>query len=76
MPVPLDQLLLFLIGSVLVTIVPGPDMALVMRQVFIGGTALAQRTIFGNLTGLAVHAPRSPQGCPRCSSPPPRRTRW
>ena len=56
MPVPLDQLLLFLVGSILVTIVPGPDMALVMRQVFVGGTALAQRTILGNLSGLAVHA--------------------
>jgi threonine/homoserine/homoserine lactone efflux protein len=56
MPVPLDQLLLFLVGSILVTIVPGPDMALVMRQVFLGGTALAQRTIMGNLSGLAVHA--------------------
>jgi threonine/homoserine/homoserine lactone efflux protein len=30
-------------------------MALVMRQVFVGGTALAQRTILGNLSGL-VHA--------------------
>ena len=56
MPVPLDQLLLFLPGSILVTIVPGADMALVMRQVFVGGTALAQRTIFGNLSGLVVHA--------------------
>jgi threonine/homoserine/homoserine lactone efflux protein len=55
-PVPLDQLLLFLPGSILVTVVPGPDMALVMRQVFVGGTALAQRTILGNLTGLVVHA--------------------
>ena len=56
MPVPIEQLLLFLPGSILVTIVPGADMALVMRQVFVGGTALAQRTIFGNLTGLVVHA--------------------
>ena len=56
MPVPINQLLLFLVGSILVTIVPGPDMALVMRQVFIGGTALAQRTIFGNMTGIVVHA--------------------
>jgi len=55
-PVPLDQLLLFLVGSILVTIVPGPDMALVMRQVFMGGTALAQRTIFGNMTGILFHA--------------------
>ena len=56
MPVPLEQLAPFLVGSILVTIVPGPDMALVMRQVFIGGTKLAQRTIFGNLTGIVVHA--------------------
>jgi len=56
MPVPSEQLLQFLIGSILVTIVPGPDMALVTRQVLIGGTSLAQRTIFGNLTGLVVHA--------------------
>ena len=56
MPVPIDQLLLFLPGSILITIVPGADMALIMRQVFVGGTALAQRTIYGNLTGLVVHA--------------------
>lgn len=56
MPVPIDDLLLFLGGSILVTVVPGADMALVMRQVLVGGTALAQRTIFGNLTGLVVHA--------------------
>ena len=56
MPVPIDQLLPFLAGSILITVVPGADMALIMRQVFIGGTALAQRTIFGNLTGLVVHA--------------------
>jgi threonine/homoserine/homoserine lactone efflux protein len=56
MPVPIEQLLPFLVGSILVTVVPGPDMALVTRQVLIGGTSLAQRTIFGNLTGLVVHA--------------------
>src|SRR6476619_606832 len=56
MPVPVDQLLLFLGGSILITIVPGPDMALVFRQVLLGGTRLAQRTIFGNLSGLVVHA--------------------
>ncbi len=56
MPVPLEQLLPFLVGSILVTIVPGADMALITRQVLVGGTALAQRTIFGNLTGLVVHA--------------------
>ena len=56
MPVPLEQLLPFLVGSILVTVVPGADMALVTRQVLVGGTSLAQRTIFGNLTGLVVHA--------------------
>jgi len=56
MPVPLEQLLLFLPGSILVNLVPGPDMALVMRQVFLGGTGLAQRTILGNMTGIVVHA--------------------
>ncbi|HJP88248.1 MAG TPA: LysE family translocator [Candidatus Limnocylindrales bacterium] len=55
MPVPLEQLVPFLVGSILITLVPGPDMALVMRQVFISGTALAQRTVYGNLTGLVVH---------------------
>src|SRR4051794_17371896 len=48
-------LLPFLLGSVLVTMVPGADMALVTRQVFIGGTRLAHRTIAGNLTGVMVH---------------------
>jgi threonine/homoserine/homoserine lactone efflux protein len=54
-PVPLDLLLPFLVASILVTVIPGADMALVTRQVFVGGPALAQRTIFGNLTGLLVH---------------------
>ena len=55
MPVPADQLVPFLIASVLVTIVPGADMALVTRQVLLGGPRLAQKTIAGNLTGLVVH---------------------
>jgi threonine/homoserine/homoserine lactone efflux protein len=54
-PVELHLLLPFLVASVLVTVVPGADMALVTRQVFIGGTRLAQRTILGNLTGICVH---------------------
>src|SRR5688572_31131144 len=53
--VPLDLLLPFLVASVLVTVIPGADMALVTRQVLVGGPALAQKTIFGNLTGLLVH---------------------
>jgi threonine/homoserine/homoserine lactone efflux protein len=50
------HLLVFLVGSLVVTIVPGPDMALVTRQVVSRGRAAAQATIAGNLTGLAVHA--------------------
>jgi threonine/homoserine/homoserine lactone efflux protein len=53
--VPLDLLLPFVVASILVTVIPGADMALVTRQVFVGGPALAQRTIFGNLAGLLVH---------------------
>src|SRR5215210_7350540 len=55
MPVELPLLLPFLVASILVTVVPGADMALVTRQVFIGGPRLAQRTILGNLTGICVH---------------------
>jgi threonine/homoserine/homoserine lactone efflux protein len=55
MTVPLHLLLPFLAVSVLVTVVPGADMALITRQVLVGGPALAQRTIFGNLTGIVVH---------------------
>ena len=55
MLLPLDLLIPFLVGSILVTVIPGADMALVTRQVLVGGTALAQKTIFGNLTGLLVH---------------------
>lgn len=47
---------LFLAGSVLVTVIPGADMALVTRQVLMRGRRTAQATIFGNLSGLVVHA--------------------
>jgi threonine/homoserine/homoserine lactone efflux protein len=54
-PVAPDLLLPFLLASLLVTVIPGPDLALVTRQVLVGGTPLAHRTIAGNLTGLLVH---------------------
>ncbi|MDX6562847.1 MAG: hypothetical protein QOD65_2661 [Gaiellales bacterium] len=47
---------LFLAGSVLVTVIPGADMALVTRQVLLRGRRTAQATIVGNLSGLVVHA--------------------
>jgi threonine/homoserine/homoserine lactone efflux protein len=55
MTVHLHLLLPFLVGSVLVTVIPGADMALITRQVLVGGPRLAQKTIFGNLTGVLVH---------------------
>jgi threonine/homoserine/homoserine lactone efflux protein len=51
-----DHLLVFLAGSIVVTVVPGPDMALITRQVVTRGRRAAQFTIFGNLSGLVVHA--------------------
>src|SRR3954469_21733329 len=51
-----QHLWLFLIGSVVVTVVPGADMALITRQVLTRGRAAAQLTISGNLTGIVVHA--------------------
>jgi threonine/homoserine/homoserine lactone efflux protein len=55
MPIAPDLLLPFLLASILVTVVPGADMALVTRQVLVGGQSLARRTIAGNLTGILVH---------------------
>jgi len=50
------HLWLFLLGSIVITLVPGADMALVTRQVLTRGRAVAQTTITGNLSGLVVHA--------------------
>jgi hypothetical protein len=47
---------LFLVGSVVITVVPGADMALITRQVVTRGRGAAHATIFGNLSGLVVHA--------------------
>ena len=47
---------LFLVGSIVVTVVPGADMALVTRQVVTRGQRAAHATIAGNLSGLVVHA--------------------
>ena len=51
----LASLVPFVVGSVLVTIVPGPDMALITRQVLAYGQRVARATIAGNVTGLVVH---------------------
>ena len=49
------ELLQFLTISVIVTVVPGADMALIRRQVLTGDVRTADLTVAGNLTGLAVH---------------------
>ena len=54
MPSP-ASLIPFVVGSVLVTIVPGPDMALITRQVLAYGQHVARATIAGNVAGLVVH---------------------
>jgi threonine/homoserine/homoserine lactone efflux protein len=51
----LVSLIPFVIGSVLVTIAPGPDMALITRQVLAHGQRVARATIAGNFTGVLVH---------------------
>lgn len=56
MPLVPHDLPVFLLGSIVVTVVPGPDMALVTRQVVTRGRRAAQWTILGNLSGLVVHA--------------------
>lgn len=51
----LISLVPFVVGSVLVTIAPGPDMALITRQVLAHGQRVARATIAGNVTGVLVH---------------------
>lgn len=51
----LVSLVPFVVGSVLVTIAPGPDMALITRQVLAHGQRVARATIAGNVTGVLVH---------------------
>jgi len=51
----LYSLLPFALGSLLVTIVPGPNMALVTRQVLAHGQRVARATVAGNVLGLVVH---------------------
>lgn len=51
-----DRLLPFLLVVAVLTITPGPDMALVLRNGVRGGPATAWRTGVGCCAGIAVHA--------------------
>ncbi len=55
LPVP-HLLAPFLVVVALLTVTPGPDMVLVLRNGAAGGTAAAWRTGLGCCTGIAVHA--------------------
>src|SRR5918992_3863855 len=55
----LGQIAAFTIAATLVTISPGPDMALVARRAIVDGWRRASVTSAGILTGLLVHATAS-----------------
>jgi threonine/homoserine/homoserine lactone efflux protein len=56
------QVAAFLLAATLVTIVPGPDMALVARRAITDGWKRASITSAGVVTGLLVHATASAIG--------------
>jgi threonine/homoserine/homoserine lactone efflux protein len=58
----LGQIAAFTIAATLVTISPGPDMALVARRAISDGWRRASVTSFGIVTGLLVHATASAIG--------------
>ena len=58
----LGQIAAFTVAATLVTIVPGPDMALVARRAIMDGWRRASVTSFGVLSGLLVHATASAVG--------------
>lgn len=58
----LGQVAAFLLAATLVTIVPGPDMALVARRAITDGWKRASITSAGVVTGLLVHATASAIG--------------
>lgn len=51
----LASLIPFALGSVLITIAPGPDMALITRQVLAFGQRVARATAAGNVCGVLIH---------------------
>jgi threonine/homoserine/homoserine lactone efflux protein len=54
MGVMLTSFLPFLVASVLVILIPGPDTLVVLRNALVAGKATAARTAMGVLTGLSV----------------------
>jgi threonine/homoserine/homoserine lactone efflux protein len=51
-----SDLLSFLVASLVIVALPGPDQALITRSALIVGPAAARRTMLGGACGLSVHA--------------------
>src|SRR5918992_4722660 len=46
----------FVIASLVLIALPGPDQALIMRNALVGGRIAGLRTMLGGATGLTLHA--------------------
>jgi threonine/homoserine/homoserine lactone efflux protein len=46
----------FIIASLVLIALPGPDQALIMRNALVGGRAAGMRTMLGGVSGLTLHA--------------------
>jgi threonine/homoserine/homoserine lactone efflux protein len=46
----------FVLASLLLIVLPGPDQALIMRNALVGGRTAGIRTMLGGASGLTIHA--------------------
>ncbi|MGW3322755.1 hypothetical protein [Streptomyces virginiae] len=60
----------------LLTLVPGPDMAMVTKRAVTRGRADGLITVAGIAVGLLIRGAKTWRGSPRCSPPRPRCTWW
>ena len=51
-----SDLLAFVLASLVMVALPGPDQALITRNALVGGPAAGRRTMLGGACGLSVHA--------------------
>lgn len=51
-----SDLLAFVVASLVMIALPGPDQALITRNALVGGPAAGRRTMLGGACGLSVHA--------------------
>src|ERR687884_1508694 len=50
------MLLQFVVASLVLIALPGPDQALIMRNALVGGRTAGLRTMLGGASGLTLHA--------------------